>query len=129
MKARLLRSIVLAVSLASVAACSADRVTGPGTAPGLSQRDIETDPNLFGLFGPRLIYCPSSETYTATETVGALGGVVSVAGTTVAIPAGALLGPTAVTVTVPASPYMEIDVSVAGVNHFLFEQPITMTIG
>ncbi|HMC57239.1 MAG TPA: hypothetical protein VKH19_18815 [Gemmatimonadaceae bacterium] len=54
---------------------------------------------------------------------------MSVAGTTVAIPAGALLGPTAVTVTVPASPYMEIDVSVAGVDHFLFEQPITMTVG
>lgn len=123
MKARFLGRIILAITLASTAACSADRVTG------LGQRETEPDPHLLGLFGPRLIYCPSNQTYSVTDTVGALGGLLSVAGTTVTIPAGALLSPTPITVTVPASPYMEIDVSVDGVDHFLFEQPITMTIG
>lgn len=124
MKFRLLGTIALAFAAAASSSCGADKVTG------LSERDGATqDPALLGLFGPRLIQCPSSQTYSVTDTVGVLGGLLSVAGTSVSIPAGALLGPTEITLTIPASPYMEIDVSVAGVDHFLFQEPITMSIG
>lgn len=74
------------------------------------------------------IECPTSATTSATALITPLGGVVSTGGTTVSIPAGAVLAPTTITVTVPASNLMEIDVSAAGVDHFVFQQPITVTL-
>lgn len=123
MNARSFGRIVLWIAILTSVACTPDKITG------LDQHERQTDPALLGLFGPRLLYCPSNQTYSVSDTVGVLGGVLSVAGTTVSIPAGALLGPTPITLTVPASQYMEIDVSVDGTDHFIFEQPITMTIG
>ena len=100
------------------------------TAPSRLERDSSADSTarLLGLFGPRPLYCPTSESQTTTAVLDAAGGVLSVAGTNVLVPAGALLGPTTITLTVPASNYMEIDVSVEGTEHFLFELPITATV-
>lgn len=47
---------------------------------------------------------------------------------TVSIPAGALLNTVTVSLTVPASNHVEIDVSVAGTENFVFEQPIVVTV-
>ncbi len=77
---------------------------------------------------PRLLACPSPQTVTASGVVGALGGVLQAGGVRVSIPLGALLSATTLTVTVPQSPYMEIDVSVPGVEHFVFQQPITVSV-
>jgi hypothetical protein len=44
------------------------------------------------------------------------------------VPAGAVLVPTLIQVTTPASRYMEVDISVPGVEHFVFELPVTVTI-
>jgi hypothetical protein len=123
MRVRALSRIALALTLALTATCGgADRVTG------LSENRPSQDPALLGLFRHRLIYCPSATTSTVTQTVGLLGGTLSVAGIMVSIPPGALLGDTPLTLTVPASQYMEIDVSVPGTTSFLFQQPITATI-
>jgi hypothetical protein len=48
--------------------------------------------------------------------------------TGITIPAGVLTVPTLFQVTVPASNYMEIDVSAVGFQSFLFQQPVTITI-
>lgn len=75
-----------------------------------------------------LVSCPSSQAVTASGVVGVLGGVLQAGAVRVNIPLGALLTATTLTVTVPPSPYMEIDVSVPGVEHFIFQQPITVSV-
>ena len=76
-----------------------------------------------------LLACPTQETSTATGLISPLlGGSVSVAGTTVRLPAGAVSVPTLLTVTVPRSQYLEVDVSVPGVEHVQFPVPIEISI-
>lgn len=77
---------------------------------------------------PSLLECPSNTTVQATGTIGLLGGVIQAGGTLVSIPAGALLAPTNIVLTIPASNYMEIDVSVPGVEHFVFDKDIVVTL-
>jgi hypothetical protein len=60
--------------------------------------------------------------------VGLLGGTVQIGATNISIPSGALTAPTLISVTVPASPYMEIDVSAVGFTSFLFQKPVSVTI-
>jgi hypothetical protein len=101
------------------AACAAPDITGSDLTSGNTVRATQ---------GVSLLECPASQTTTATSLVTPLGGVVSAGGMSVLIPAGALLTDAVVTITVPASPYLEVDVSVAGSEHFVFEQPVTVTI-
>jgi hypothetical protein len=53
---------------------------------------------------------------------------VRLGATTVQIPVGALSLPTLITITVPASQYMEIDVQANDLTSFLFRKPVTVTI-
>lgn len=108
--------LLAAGSVALLAACAADSVVGTKGATTAS------------LVGPALIQCPTNESASATAIVGPLGGLVNVGGTSIQIPAGALLSPTTVTVTIPASQFMEVDISVAGVEHFVFELPVVVTL-
>ena len=61
--------------------------------------------------GTNLLECPTDQTTTTSSIVGLLGGVVQLGATSISIPAGALLAPTPIRVTIPASTYMEIDVT------------------
>jgi len=78
--------------------------------------------------GTNLIECPASTASQSAAVVTPLGGVVLSGGTSISIPAGAVLVPTTIIVTVPASQYMEVDISVPGIEHFLFELPVTVTV-
>jgi hypothetical protein len=105
-----------------VAACGAAGVTdaGPSTDLRAAQRSE---------FEINLIECPGSQSTTASGIVTPLlGGVVSVGGVVVTVPAGAVLAPTTIEVTVPASKYLEVDVSVPGFEHFQFEAPIAISM-
>lgn len=114
------RKLIFALALGVFAACMAPGITDSDTRGASALRDQSdlTD----------LVECPTSEGSSSTALVTPLGGLVSVGGTSVSIPAGALLAPTTVTVTVPASQLMEIDVSVEGLDHFIFELPVTITL-
>lgn len=81
-----------------------------------------------GNSSPSLIECPSTETSTTSAVVGLLGGVIQLGGTSITIPSGALATPTLLQVTIPASRYMEIDVTAVGFTSFLFQQPVSVTI-
>jgi hypothetical protein len=116
-----LRSIVGVAVVAMAAACGAAGITD-----SLSSSDVRAERSDIGV---NLIECPSSQSATATGLVTPLlGGVVSVGGMVVTVPAGAVLAPTTIEVTVPASQYLEIDVSVPGVEHFQFEVPIVVSM-
>jgi hypothetical protein len=76
---------------------------------------------------PKLAVCPIGETRSTLGVFGLLGGTLSLSGSSVVVPVGALLEPTSMALTIPAGQYMEIRVTANG-GHFLFEKPITMTI-
>lgn len=108
--AALRRFVILPVVLAAVAGCI-DIGIGPIVRPA------------------RLLYCPSSETLSAQSLIDPLlGGVVSVAGSSIDVPSGALSLPSIVALTIPASNNMRIDATVVGIEHALFGAPVTVTI-
>ena len=125
MRSRVIRFVGAVLAFSVVSSC-ADAPTAPSRLEPATSADSSAQ--LLGLFRPRPLYCPTSEAQTTTSVLDAVGGVISVAGTSVLVPAGALLGPTSITLTVPASSFMEIDVSVEGTEHFLFQLPITVTV-
>jgi hypothetical protein len=77
----------------------------------------------------KLVACPASEPVTATATITPLlGGTVSAAGSSITLPVGAVALPTVIALTVPASPYMEIDVRAGGLEHLVFQLPVQIVI-
>lgn len=88
--------------------------TQPADTSGISQR--------------RLIECPTTQTATNSALIGILGGTVAAAGSSISLPAGAVLVGTLIRLTVPASTYMEIDVTANDLLTFLFLKPVTITI-
>ena len=79
--------------------------------------------------GPKLLTCPTSTPLSGVFLADPLlGGSLSLGGTTVTIPAGAISVPQLFVVTIPASKYMEVDVTAQGLTSFLFNQPATITI-
>lgn len=74
-----------------------------------------------------LAVCPTGTAQQTSNVLGPLGGIVSLGGTSVSLPLGSLLSPTSIELSIPASPYMEIGVTANG-GHFLFQQPIAITL-
>jgi hypothetical protein len=105
------------LALATLTAC------GEPTAPPRSASP------LIGFETAKLVSCPSKESESSAALVTPLdGGTISVGGTQIAIPAGAVTTPTLFTVTVPASKYVEVEITALGVEHFLFDRDVTITI-
>jgi hypothetical protein len=75
-----------------------------------------------------LVSCPSTVTRTTQAFIGPLGGTLSLGGTTIGIPSGALSSLTLITLTIPASPYMEVDVRANNLLSFVFNRPIGVRI-
>jgi hypothetical protein len=97
----------------------------PATAPAAN----DPSNSLFGLFGPpRLLSCPTSDAQSTSALLGTDGGTLSLGGTSVKIPLGALLEPTTVELSIPAGDYMEVDLTVNGGQHTTFPQPVVVTI-
>ena len=85
-------------------------------------------PSLANASGQSLVACESGQERSATATLTPLGGTLSVDGISVVVPAGALLAPTELTVHVPASRYLMVNIDAAGFEHFTFEAPITVSM-
>jgi hypothetical protein len=105
--------------LAAFTACG--EPTAPAGTPGAS-----ADALIFG--GTRLVSCPSQELRVASQTIGPLGGDLSAGGMTLSIPPGAVPLPTLFTVTVPPSKYVEVEITALGVEHFVFDAPVRITL-
>ena len=103
-----------------VASCTSDTVTAPQAGARSSLLGFSNTPSL--------ITCPAGDSQSATGIIGPLGGVLSAGNTSVVIPANAVLDPTTFTLTVPSSKYVEIEVTANGGEHYLFAQPVTVTI-
>jgi hypothetical protein len=112
------RGAIAALLCVSLLSCGGDggETTGP-----VSNSSLAGD-------SPTLLQCPSSQTFFTLGIVGVLGGVVDLGGTLIDIPAGALTAPTLITITIPASRYMEIGVRANRLASFLFQEPVSITI-
>ena len=118
----------LAVALLVFGGSCRDATTAP---PDPSNASPPAD-HLLGLpsfwRSPRLLSCPATETQSTSAQIGAEGGTLSLGGTSVTLPLGALLEATTVELTIPAGQYMEVDLSVNGGQHIDFPQPVVVTI-
>jgi hypothetical protein len=123
-----IRRIVVIAAACALGACGDRQPTAP-PPPAAQPAPTETNPFL-GLpsSSPKLVQCATSETKSTSGTFDALGGTLSLDGSKVVLPVGALLEPTTIGLTIPASPYMEIDVKANDAEHFLFEKAILITI-
>ena len=112
----LVRGTAAAFALAAVISCGEERATG-------------LDPATTSLLSPRgLVECPTSQTLTTQVLVPLTGGTVSLGGTSITIPDGALTVPRLITLTIPASRYMEIEIHADELTSLLFEKPVSITI-
>jgi hypothetical protein len=76
-----------------------------------------------------LITCPAAETDAVyTSTIGPLGGVLAAGNMLVVIPADAVPSDTKFTLTIPASKYVEMQVTTDVSEHFEFKLPVTVTL-
>jgi hypothetical protein len=105
----------------SLANCSSDLVTAPSApvtsevrAPEVMQRS--------------LLECPSAQPIQASATIGRAGGVIAVGGFSMRIPGGVVSEPTRFTLLVPASRYLEVEISAAGEKHYQFERRVMVTL-
>lgn len=75
-----------------------------------------------------LLACSAATTDSASAVIGPRGGLVGVAGSTLAVPPGAVPKPTTFTFVVPASPYVQVEIHAANVAHYQFDRPVAVTI-
>lgn len=78
--------------------------------------------------GHSLITCSVDQAQSATAIIGPLGGVLSAGNSRVVIPEGAVSAATTFTLTVPASRYVEIEVTADGGEHYVFALPVTVAL-
>jgi hypothetical protein len=122
----------LAVALLAVTACTGDmtstapRTSAPGEAASIALWPVP--PRTDASDGVTLIPCPTTSTQSVTERIGLSGGVLAIGNTRVVIPLGAVLFPQDFTLTIPQSPYAEIRVRAGSAEHYLFQQPVLMSI-
>jgi hypothetical protein len=118
-----IRRVFVIASLAALGACGDQRPTEPA--------EPSADGSVDGLLSsrPKLVQCHTDESATAVRSITQLGGTVSIGGTSVVFPLGAVLKPTTVELTIPASDYVEIRLKADGAEHFYgLLKPVTVTI-
>jgi len=116
--------------LLAVAACSGDVATptrpgDAGAAGNASLLPLLTQPKATDA---TLIACPTATTQSVSSRIGPLGGLLALGNTRVVIPVGAVLFPQDFTLTIPASQHAEIRVRAGNAEHYLFQNPVLMSI-
>jgi hypothetical protein len=112
---------------AALAALVALTLSACADSPRRTDR-IVAPPSLDASGVTPLLQCPTSQSASAFGLLGLLGGVVSVSGSSIALPLGAVSLPTVITLRVPASAYVEVDVTANDLVSFLFRRPVSITI-
>lgn len=120
-RGKMIRRFTLAAMAAAFTACS-EPVTGPSRPSASLLPDV---PKRSGL-----VECPTDITETTTAVlIGGAVGEVTLGGHRISVPADALpLGVWVVTLTAPASQYVEIEASVNGLPAFTFLTPVEVVI-
>jgi hypothetical protein len=116
----------IALCLAAIALVGCSDATRP---PDGGLDPDTTQPDTTGISQRRLIECPTSQSASNSLTISnLLGGIVSAAGSSIVIPPLALPAPTLITLTVPVSSFMEIDITANSLASFLFQGNVVVSI-
>jgi hypothetical protein len=129
--------VVLALVCAS-AACSVDRLSAPqrpssALADTLSSADSLVVDSLYGPDGTTattLVVCPATTSLPAVSSklIGPEGGTIERGPFSLTVPAGALLEAKVVTLSRPASDYLEVQATVGDSAHYQFARPVRFTV-
>lgn len=121
-------ALFLALTLTS---CAEDPVSPSPAAVPADNPDELLGSLVGGLLGTTtslvngVLACPSSETYTATKTIGYYGGTIEVGPHRLYIPYGALESPVTITATAPAGPVTTLSFEPHGLQ---FERSTALTM-
>lgn len=113
-----LQCVLLAAALLA-SACTPD-AANPVAGP--------LDPARSTTFGATLLECPVGVSSSTSSLIGPLGGILELNGHRVVVPPLAVAVPTTLTLTEPASNYVEVEVGAAGTEHYEFLRPIALTL-
>jgi hypothetical protein len=125
-----LRAALLSGAVALMAACS-DAPTAPAaatSAPRAVNAAVADPSAITASSSASLLACENNRTRSASAVIGPNGGIVGVAGSALVVPPGAVATPTTFTFTLPASHYLTVDVSAAGVEHYSFARPVAISV-
>ena len=75
-----------------------------------------------------LIACPTADELSSSITVDTSGGTFTLGPAEVVLPAGAVLTPTELNISVPAGDFMRVEVTAKGFDHFEFQSPISISL-
>jgi hypothetical protein len=114
-----------AAALVILAACG-EAPTRPAASVSRSVSPASLAANASG--ASSLLACGIATPATQSAVIGPKGGSIVVAGASLVIPGGAVSEATTFTVTVPASPYVEVDVRANGYEHFQFDHPVFISL-
>jgi len=118
----------VAAALISLAALGcADLSTQPESRTGAA-RQLEVAEVSATESTVQLLACPTHDVQSARDVIGPDGGGIAVRGISIAIPAGAVPEPTEFEVTIPESPFLEVEIHAVGHDSYQFQQPATITI-
>lgn len=109
----------LSVGMASlITACDApESIEGPA------------DPQMLAVTGGSLLECPAGESRAAFDRIlPFLGGMVAVGANRVVVPLTAILGVTDITIEVPETDWVMVDLTANGAEHYQFRTPVSVTI-
>src|SRR5690349_12815252 len=106
MRLRLPAVVVTATVFAAALAACDDLATQPGRNHSTPSRQVSANSS------PSLMYCPRATKAVSSDDIGPEGGRLTAAAFTLVIPAGALPDTERVTLTRPASDYLEVDAKV-----------------
>lgn len=118
-------SVALAAgALVLTLARCAEPPAGPSAAAAPSLSTTET----LASGGESLLACREQAPRDFSFTLDARGGRVSRGGVVLDVPAGAIPGRQEFVLTLPRSPYLEIDLDAVGHEHYTFAHPISVTM-
>lgn len=115
----MVRRFTLVAFAAALTACSE-----PATAPTFD----ESEPRLDEVSGSGLIQCRRAERDFTFALLGPLGGLLSLDGHQIIVPPDALTSLALVTLRQPRTRFVEVEVRVNGLDHFLFAKPVTVVL-
>jgi hypothetical protein len=129
---RTLAKLVCPMLVVVLASCSPDTPTQP-QAPQASASLVDglvgtvggTVGSTVGSVAPKLLACPTTQSYTATQVIGPLGGVMKVGPHAFVVPPGALASDVKITATAPAGDYAVVDFQPQGLR---FAKPTSLTL-
>ena len=119
-----LASALIPVALLAVTACS----DAPTSAPAIEAPVAATRAVTVADAGSSLLECAPASAASATKLITPAGGLLAVGGHAIAIPPRAVSRPTRITMRVPASRIVEVDISAEGMSHYQFARPVVVTL-